>query len=107
MRQERKPSAPRCFSGNPGAHSVVPRLIESGINVDDATDEKDNTTLHFAVTNGHIEALHLLLNSGAGDTVLNMDEDALFHIITRCKDMHKLHVFFLQHPVKLLCSDWL
>ena len=77
--------------------AVMQYLMQStSINID-AVDNNGNTALHLAAINGHSNAIHLLLQGGANDTILNSDMDAPLHIVTR-ENNNQLVEAFLEHP---------
>ena len=77
--------------------AVMQYLMQStNININ-AVDNDGNTALHLAAISGHSDAVHLLLQSGANDTILNSNMDAPLHIIVRANNTQLLKTF-LQHP---------
>ena len=62
-----------------------------------ATDGEGNTALHVAVLNNQSEAVCILLESKADDTILNKNQDAPLHILFRSQDKD-LIAAFLQYP---------
>ena len=71
-------------------------ILSTSININ-AVDNDGNTALHLATINGHSDAIHFLLHSGANDTILNRDKDAPLHIATRANNIQVVEAF-LEHP---------
>lgn len=83
---------------------IMKYLIDSGIDLN-GVDQDGNTSLHLAVAKGHNDALHLLLQNGASDTILNKALDAPLHIIMRNNNTSVL-VAFLEHPIDIIVRGY-
>ena len=55
--------------------NVLSYLLDCSSSIIDTVDRDGNTALHVATINGHIESMHLLLDKGASDIILNKKQD--------------------------------
>ena len=79
---------------------IMQHLVEIRIDLN-AIDNDGNTALHVAVENGCVEAMHLLLNSGASDTIRNHHQDPPLHTALCGMDIAVV-AGFLEHPVDII-----
>ena len=82
--------------------TVMQYLIHSCRLDIDAVDNDGNTSLHVATIHANIEAVHVLLDSGAKDTVLNKAMDAPLHIAVRVNDPKLVQTFVNHANVEIL-----
>ena len=74
------------------------------------TDGKGDTALHVAVFNNQSEAVCILLESKADDTILNKNQDAPLHILFRSQNKDLIAAFLQSPSIELgeaMTSTWL